>query len=271
MARASSVASVARARTAQKASARQTGSLVKPVANAFRILRYLSSFGKPVRAIQVARGLGINTSTCFNILRTMVQEEVVEFNPTSKSYSLGIGIVKLVDVTLSEGQRLSVAKPILSEIAERFRVTATLWRRIGPDRIALVSVEHSSRELRIHMSEGQRLPMLMGATGRLVAANSKLTKAELRTAFRAIRWDGPLSFEAYWRQVQFAAQNGYAVDDGNFSQGIMAVAAPVFDKEGALALSVSAVMFRGQYDQAGVEKLGEELRKYGSQLTNLLF
>ncbi len=249
----------------------KAGNVVKPVANAFRILRYLSKSGKPARAIQVARDLGINTSTCFNILRTMVGEGVIEFNALSKTYSLGLGIVKLVDSTLTDGQRVSVAKPLLHEVAERFRVTATLWRRIGADRIVLVSVEHSPSDLRIHMSEGQRLPMLMGATGRLVAVNANMTKAELRVAFHALRWDGALSFDAYWQQVQTAAQRGWAVDDGHFSRGIIAVAAPVFDRDGALAFTISAVMFRGQYDGAGIAKMGEELREFGAQLTDLLF
>ncbi len=249
----------------------ETGNVIKPVANAFRILRYLSNNRRPARASQVARELSINTSTCFNILRTMVGEGVVEFEPSSKTYSLGLGIVKLVDSTLTEGQRISAGRPILQQVAERFRVTATLWRRMSGDRIALVAVENSLSDFRIHMSEGQRLPQYIGASGRLWAANSGQTKAELRAAYKNLRWDRPLSFETFWQQVKTAGEVGWAVDDGYYSQGIIAVAAPVFDRQEELAFAISAVMFRGQYDQAGIEKLGAELKQSASELTDILF
>ncbi len=248
----------------------KTGSIVKPVSNAFRILRYLSALRKPARATQIARELSINTSTCFNILRTMVGEGVVEFNAQSKAYSLGLGIVKLVDTTLIEGQRMSAARSLMHDIAERFRVTTTLWRRIGPDRIVLAMVENSPSDFRIHMAEGQRLPMFIGAAGRLVAANSGLTKADIRSAFNSLRWDRALSFSAYWQQVREAGECGWAVDDGYYSQGIVAIAAPIFDAQNQLMFAISAVMFRGQYDEAGIARVGEELKGYATRLAGIM-
>jgi DNA-binding IclR family transcriptional regulator len=245
--------------------------LVKPVANAMQILRYLSEAKLPRRAIQVARDLSINSSTCFNILRTLVVEGVVEFNSAEKTYSIGLGIVQLVGNKLVDRQHVSTVRPILRDVAERFRVTATLWRRLGSNRIVLVGVEHSPDDLRIHMSEGQRLLMLLGATGRLVAAFGSLSKSELRAAFREARWDQPLSFAAYWQQVQEAARLGWAVDDGYFSRGVLIVAAPVFDPSGALAYSLSAVMFRGQCDAQGIARLGASLKRSASQISQVFF
>lgn len=245
--------------------------IVKPVANAVRILRYLSQNGKPARTTQVARVLSINTSTCFNILRTLVSEGVVDFDAVSKTYRTGVGMLKLVDSSLSEGQRLEMGKPLLHELAEKFSVTATLWRRIGSDRIVLVAVEHSPSDLRIHMSPGQRLPFLMGATGRLVAGDLGLTKTQAASAFRSLRWARPITFDAYWEEVQLAKERGYAVDDGYFSHGIMTVAAPVYDPHGAMTFSLSSVMFRGQYGADEVEKLGLEVKRLAGRLTSLLY
>lgn len=244
---------------------------VKPVANAIRILRYLSQIGMPSRASQIARDLRINTSTCFNILRTLAAEGILEFNPYSKTYAIGLGLVKLVDNTLSDGKRISAAKPLLREVAEKYGVTATLWRRIFPDRIVLVCVEHSRSDLRVHMGEGQRLPMLMGATGRLIAANGEMTRQEALEAFEDLRWARRLTFDAYWRGVKQAEKQGWAVDDGYFSQGILAVAAPVFNADTKVEYSIAAVMFRGQKNEAGVNVLGAELLRCTDKLTRLLF
>ena len=69
---------------------------VKPVVNAVRILRYLTHTGAPERAADIARHLSINPSTCFNILRTLVAEDVVDFNGRSKTYSAGLGLARLL-------------------------------------------------------------------------------------------------------------------------------------------------------------------------------
>lgn len=105
---------------------------VKPVSNAIRILRYLTQTGAPERAADIARHLSINSSTCFNILRTLVAEDVVDFNALSKTYSAGLGLARLVEQLVTQGQRLQLAAPPMQDLAAEFGVTVTLWRRLGP-------------------------------------------------------------------------------------------------------------------------------------------
>jgi DNA-binding IclR family transcriptional regulator len=245
--------------------------MVKPVVNALQILRHLTATTEPARAVDVARQLGINQSTCFNILRTLVAEDVVDFDPLSKTYTAGIGLADLVGQFVTQGQRIEVAKPLMRDLAGKFAVTVTLWRPIGVDRIVLVSSEVSPTDLRIDMAEGQRLPYLMGASGRIFATQLDLSETGMKHAFNQLRWSEPVTFDAYWREVQDAKKRGYAIDDGNFARGIMAIAAPVRDKSGAIAFTVSAVMFRNQFDKPGIAQLGKALAELGKRLSTVLF
>ena len=86
-----------------------------------------------------------------------------------------------------------------------------------------------------------------------------------------MRWSRPLSFDAYWREVNRARRRGWALDDGYFANGVASIAAPVRDPQGDFAFTVSAVMIRGHHDDAGLEALGEALRDMGTQLTATLF
>ena len=88
---------------------------VKPVANAIRILRHLSQSGAPERSVDIARRLSINPSTCFNILRTLFMEDVIDFNPMSKRYSAGLGLARLVGQLVTQGQRVQLVKPLLQD------------------------------------------------------------------------------------------------------------------------------------------------------------
>jgi DNA-binding IclR family transcriptional regulator len=181
------------------------GVMVKPIINAIRILRHLTETATPERAADLARLLSINPSTCFNILRTLVAEEIVEFDRRAKTYSAGLGLAKLVGNMVTEGQRLEAARPLMQEFAARFGVTVTLWRRMGADRIVLVSSETSPADLRIDMAAGQRLPMLMGASGRLFA--SRLDLSMRRSARCSTRFAGPahLASRLTWKKSNNAA------------------------------------------------------------------
>jgi len=257
--------------TAMRTARSPGGVIVKPVVNAVRILRYLTQKGAPERAADIARHLGINPSTCFNILRTLVAEDVVDFNALSKTYSAGLGLARLVEQLVTQGQRLQLALSPMRELATRFGVTVTLWRRMGSDRIVLMHSESSPTHVHIDMPAGQRLPLLMGASGRLFVGRMGLSDDELRLAFEPIRWARNLSFETYQREVNRARRRGWAVDDGYFSAGVLAVAAPVCDPSDHITFTVSAVMIRGQRSEAEVEAIGEALRDLGHQLETLLF
>ncbi|MRK19834.1 IclR family transcriptional regulator [Pseudomonas sp. JG-B] len=244
---------------------------VKPVVNAIRILRHLSQAGAPERSVDIARLLSINPSTCFNILRTLVMEDVVDFNPMSKRYSAGLGLARLVGQLVTQGQRVQLVKPLLQEFAARMGVTITLWRRMGADRIVIVSSAASPTDVRIDMAEGQRFPMLMGASGRLFSTQLDLDASEFEAIYERIRWARPLPIETYREEVRLAAKRGWAIDDGYFSVGILAVAAPVYSPKGEIDYTVSAVMFRGQRDDEGIQELAGALTEFCSELADVLF
>ncbi|WP_150304400.1 IclR family transcriptional regulator [Pseudomonas saliphila] len=257
--------------TNDKNAAKSSLVTVKPVVNAVRILRFLSQAAAPERSVDIARKLDINPSTCFNILRTLVAEDMVDFSPMSKRYSAGLGLARLVEQFVTQGQKVQLTKPLLESFAARSKVTVTLWRRMGNDRIVIVSSAACPTDVRIDMSEGQRLPILMGASGRLFASQLDLDQPQSRAIFDKIRWSGALSYDEYRDQVTEAARLGWSIDDGNFSIGILAVAAPVYSPSQTIDFTVSAVMFRGQRDEAGIAELGQSLRNLGDELRSVLF
>jgi DNA-binding IclR family transcriptional regulator len=244
---------------------------VKPVSNAIEIIRYLNKLRRPATVTQIARQLAINPSTCFAILRTLVVEGLLDFDRRAKAYEVGVGVTKLAEAALSERQRLEALKPEFRSAAERYGVTIMIWRRSGEDRMLLVSTENSSANVQIHLPTGQRLPLLLGASGRAAASHLGLGKAEIKQKFQSLRWSRPLSFEEYWRDTCVAAKRGWAVDDGYYKAGAMTVAAPVFDAVGRVSHILVAIMFCGQHEPKSVERLGSRLVLLSGELANELF
>ena len=176
----------------------------------------------------------------------------------------------MVERFVSDAQRLQAARLLMQDVAAAQHVTLTLWRRMGDDRIVLVATEASPADLRITMSEGQRLPLLMGASGRLMAGHLGLDEKRVHDMFKSLRWARPLSFQTYWREVQRGLRRGYTVDDGYFTAGIRTVAAPILGSDGTAAYAISAVTLRGQLDNAGTERLGQAMHALAARLANVL-
>ncbi|PHR62116.1 MAG: IclR family transcriptional regulator [Robiginitomaculum sp.] len=244
--------------------------IVKPVVNAVQILRYLRRSGHPTKAAAMARDLSINPSTCFNILRTLVDEDIIEFNESTKAYTIGFGLNVLAGPMLNDRQRIHAAKKVMAKIAAEHNVTLSLWHR-NLNRIVLVGTENSPRDISIVMSEGQRLPSLMGASGRVFAAHLNLKKSELRKKFDKIVWQKPLSFDEYLSEVQTGLDLGWAEDDGFFAAGIKTIAVPIFDYSENVSFTLAAVMIRESLTPQQVEHLGHSLKGASKSITPILF
>src|SRR3546814_130749 len=109
----------------QRSTWRMTSKLVPALVNAMQILRFINHCDEPPGVSHIAQALGINPSTCFNILKTLVHERLLMFDPTSKRYTLGLGIVELAHGVLNAGY-VPYIHPYLERIATTYDVTALL-------------------------------------------------------------------------------------------------------------------------------------------------
>lgn len=247
--------------------ARKTGpATVKPVANAIAILRYLSDRKARCRVTEIATELGINTSTCFGILRTLVAQEVLAFDEQTKNYSIGLGIVQLAARALSADGRLDIVRPHLQRVADDFEVSMTIWSLSTKGRSTLIEVVQHSSNLQIQMRIGQRVPVLLGAIGRLYAPNSKLSKAEVRAGFETLRWAVPLSFDVYWRQCLTAQKKGWALDEHTFARGVTSIAVPVGPELGSMTHALVATTFYGRHETDGLQRIADALMKLSDEI-----
>jgi DNA-binding IclR family transcriptional regulator len=231
---------------------------VGSVAHAAAILRRLAQLSEPEGVNAISRAIGVSPSSCFNILKTLAREELVEFDEATKRYALGPGLVMLARKALDPGQAFAVARPALERLADKHGVTIALWR-LTRERLVLLGFADSDEATRIHMTVGQRLPMLVGAGGRCVAARLNLPPEALAREFPKLRWQEPPTLAAYVASVAEARESGWSVDDSCFLRGVTTVGASVPARSGPPAGVLSATMFAGQHDPAAWSRIGEDL------------
>jgi len=233
--------------------------LVGALVNGVAVLRYLQKAKAGVRVTQVARDLGLNPSTCFNLLRTLVHEGLAGFDPISKTYVISIGVVSLARGALDRENHIRVLHPELQRIALKFDVAMNLWQAVDNNRVLLVDRAEPVSAVQISMRIGQRLPMFVGALGRCFAAQSPLPKSEIEHLFKQARLARPIEFENWYNNLQETRDRGFAVDEGNFSIGITTVAVTIENGINAPFLAVSAIGISAQIDAEKLKGLSQEM------------
>ena len=245
---------------------RPVGALV----HALSILRYLSARGRPEGVSVIARATGVNGSTCFNILRTLVAEGLVVFDDTDKTYRPGVGLVELA-VGVLGANPADMIRPELERMALDHRALMCLWHITGDDRIVLIERAFDPAATRVDLPVGKRLPAYSGGVGRALAAHRGLSRDDLCAPFAALRWQSPPGFDAYADSVADAARLGYAVDLGELYIGVDVVGSIVTDARGVARYGISSITLAGQIDATARHAIGVDIANTCRRIGGALF
>lgn len=235
-------------------------SLPKPVGavvHAIRLLRVLAERGEPMTLTAAARAAEVNPSTAYHILRTLAHEGLAAFEPETKRYGLGLGLLSLARGLMGH-RAIDLLRPELVRLATAHDCLLALWQ-IVDERVVLVDRALADAPVRLDMRVTQRMPLLLGAIGRAYAAAAGLEEARLREGFRGLRWYRPPSFETYLEQIRLAKRRGYGVDRDTLYQGIIAIGAVVADEAGQPALGISAIALSERVSAESEAAIGREL------------
>jgi DNA-binding IclR family transcriptional regulator len=243
---------------------------VPAVTRAVAILRLLGRSEEPLGVNAIARALELVPSTCLHILRVLVAEELVAFDPATKRYHLGAGLLTLARRGLSRSGFAELAQPALDRLSRRHGVAAIGVQVVGLEHIVVVAIARSDHAVRLHVDIGSRFPALISASGRCVAAFGGYPWSTLERGFRALRWDRAPSWSAWRAEVEATRAEGYAVDEGNYIRGVTVIAAPVGAPGPAPSHVVAVVGVSEQIKQIGVAKLAVELRASADSLSRRL-
>jgi DNA-binding IclR family transcriptional regulator len=205
------------------------------ISRAAAVLRLLGKHDAPLGLQPIARELGLVPSTCLYVLRALVAEGLVAFDPDTKRYALDAGVLTLARQWLRRDAFADLAQPALDKLAQRFGVTMLGVQVFGLDRIIAVAVSQGGT-FQVNVQVGSRFPALISATGRCIAAFGDYPESQLEARFRPLRWDDPPSFAEWREQVAQTRAQGFGIDEGHYISGMTVLAAPVWkSRDGAAA------------------------------------
>jgi len=242
---------VERKRRSEKAGRQAPG--IQSVEIAARILAALAEGGGalPLRALAAATGM--HRGKVHRYLTSLARAGLVSREADFGHYGIGPLAITAGLAGLNRLDPVRLAYAALPALRDRAGETAVLavWGERGATVIAL---EESARPVTLNVRVGSVLPLRSSAIGRVFAAHlpesawSKLAAAE-RT--RAPAGAAPFAKPAFARALAAVRRDGVARIEGTLIPGLNALAAPVFDHRGKLAL-VLGVVGRRETLAAGV-------------------
>jgi DNA-binding IclR family transcriptional regulator len=242
---------------------------VQSLARATAIMDCVSRHPNGIGLAQLAREVGLHASTTFHLARSMAVLELLRQDPESKRYKIGPKIFSLAASVLSETELIDIAKPTLSELADRVLGAAQIAILAGSNAVVIGKYEGFGR-FSVQERSHAVTPAPYSAAGMIMLA--ALPDDGLDTFFgRHGPFHGGKSDVAALRaRLAEVRSTGIAIDNGEFDPELVRLAAPIHSFRGDViaALGVSIPMWR--LDANGIEDIVAPLRETAAELSRRL-
>ncbi len=224
---------------------------------------------KPLLSLtEISSGIGINKSTVYRLLVTLVSKGFLLIDSDTGTYKLGFRILDLALRAYKDFDQHWVL-PYLQRLSEECGETTNMAVLDG-DRIFHLQVVESKQHLTLAPEPGPSLPAFNTASGKIILAylpddqvlsvlNSNLSKYSEKTT---------MSLENLMMDIRESRRRGFAISEGEFNEEINAVAAPILSEDGypIAAIAIIAPAYRLPRDR--MVALGDSIRKLGNLITS---
>ena len=212
------------------------------VKNALRILNSFTMEEPEKKISDISTSLGLNKSTVSRTMTTLASEGFVYKDPDSKRYRLGFSILTLSGVINSNMNIYRESQPILNKLVDNIGETAHISTFDQLEVIYLQKVE-CNHPVRFLTHVGKRNPAYCTSSGKVFLAFSKEDYLEMiidkgLTKYTKNTITDPNKLREHIKEVK---NRGFAYSVEEFSEGVVTIAAPIYDYTGKVIAALSVV------------------------------
>lgn len=229
------------------------------------LLQALVRHGAPMILKELARAAGMPPAKAHPYLVSFGKLGLIEQDPLTGRYGLGAFALQMGLSALHGLNPLRVATPEAAKLSDEIgqNVAIAVWGNQGA---TVVSIEECSRQVHVNMRVGTVMNLVTSATGRVFAAflPARLTETliaeELAHLARAADPSLCLTRSQLDAELKEIRRQRLARAVGQPIPGINAFCAPVFDHNGHIALTITAMGAADSFDADWHGPLAEKLR-----------
>lgn len=233
-----------------------------------RALDVLAAFEPGDSELLVAdlvRRVGLSRPTLYRLLHTLENKGFVASSGEPQRFRLGPAVARLAHVWSSTLDLSEIARPVMAEAWTLTAETVALFVPRGDMRLCVAEMQ-SPQPISFRRGVGYSEKLVRGASGRAILAFTPLKPGQLEAYAAGTNTDlGWLK-----DQLRVTRERGYAMGHNELIQGAYAVAAPFFDRSGAVAGSLGVFGPDVRLTEARMHEFGLALCGMADQLTKNL-
>ncbi len=245
---------------------------LRSVDRAIAVLKTFSEEEPELGVTELSQRLELSKSTVHRLLASLQRARLVDQDPKTEKYRLGIALVRLAGLVLKQIDVWQVSRPFLRSLAEVCEETVNLAVLTGDGKVINIDGVSSPRMVRNVGWIGREMLPHCVASGKALLAYLPQQRLERILAKGLPRFTeetiaDPILLREELKRVR---QQGYAVAHEELEIGLVAVAAPIWNHEGKVvaAVSVSGPSFRLSSEK--IPELAELTRRTTNDISHQL-
>ena len=209
------------------------------VAMAVRLLKSFSEGEAEIGVTTLSRRLGVAKSTVYRLASTLVSEGLLEQNPETERYRLGMALFGLGALVRQRMNVATDARPFLFHLREATGETVHLAILEGAEIVFVLNLE-SNQAIRMRADLGARKPAFCTAEGRAMLAfqPQEVVDEVLAQGFVPRTPKTIINERAIRKAIEEARVKGFAVEDEQSELGMRSVAAPIRNANGRVIAAI---------------------------------
>ncbi len=243
---------------------------MEAVLRTFRLIDCLANHPEGLGINQLAQKVSLAPSTAFRYLSTLQEIGHVDQGP-DKKYRLTPRLYALGLAAAGSSSSIGQLKAGVERLATRTGETVLVTVRQGLSSIC-VAQQESQHRLKITAHPGSRQDIRLGASGRVLLAS--LPDDEIDVILTAspvpkLTAQTITSPESLKRLISKVREDGYCVSASEIDSGVLGVATPIRDTDGAVVAALSVVAPISRSDSTGIARLIEAVTAEAARLSPL--
>lgn len=239
------------------------------LAHICRILDCFSAEDRELGVREIARLADLPSSTAGRLLRSMLQQGILQQNAITREYSLGIRLLNWSGAYLASLDIRTIALPVMKELLALTLETISLYLLDGNERVCVERLE-STQQVQIIARLGMRLPLHAGSAGKVILAcmgDEEFNKYLTGASFKAFTGRTITDADILEKDLTGIRERGYAVSSGEWITDAAGVAAAIFGRDGKVtgALTISGPTQR--FNSEKVKLFGIQVMKAAAEIS----
>lgn len=214
---------------------------VQSVRRALDVLTRFTPLRSEASLADLAREVDLPKSVVHRLLRTLVEAGFVEQDATSRHYRLGPQAFAIGAAYPLRRKLETAARPVLDDIVGWCGHACSVGVR-DHDTVLYVLFAESTRAIRVTPPDGTRRPLHATSSGKILLASfpdETVRQILGKDRLPALTDRTITETDRLLAELVEVRERGYAVNDGESVEGLLAIAVPLRDERGATIASLS--------------------------------